>query len=351
MEEGRKMKLSIHIKKQLRSFLLQVDLDCEDGVFALLGPSGCGKSMTLKCIAGIETPDEGYIAINDVVVFDSKNHINVPIQKRHCGFMFQNYALFPNMTVKENIACAVQDKTIRKHKTEQIMKTYDLMELADVYPSHLSGGQAQRCAFARTMASNPQILLLDEPFSAMDKYIKKKLSYELQHLLETFSGCVIYVSHDNEEVYSLADQIALLNHGRIVEKGNKEKIFHHPETVYGAIQAGYENISEIEILDSYTFYAKDWDMVLKSDIALNTSYTHAAIRAEDICSQKQSENSYEIEVVKTISNLNGTYSFVRNKGTCAKWLLCKEECITKQKQIVFPKQCLCVLKSKKLSVD
>ena len=181
MEEGRKMKLSIHIKKQLRSFLLQVDLDCEDGVFALLGPSGCGKSMTLKCIAGIETPDEGYIAINDVVVFDSKRHINVPIQKRHCGFMFQNYALFPNMTVKENIACAVQDKTIRKQKTEQIMKTYDLMELADVYPSHLSGGQAQRCAFARTMASNPQILLLDEPF-AMDKYIKKKLSYELQHL-------------------------------------------------------------------------------------------------------------------------------------------------------------------------
>lgn len=347
MEEGRKMKLSVHIKKQLRSFLLQVDFECENGVFALLGPSGCGKSMTLKCIAGIETPDEGYIAINDEVVFDSENKINVPIQKRHCGFMFQNYALFPNMSVKENIACAIQEKALRKQKTEQIMEIYDLQELADVYPSHLSGGQAQRCAFARTMASNPQILLLDEPFSAMDKYLKKKLTYELQNLLETFSGCILYVSHDNEDVYSLADQIALLNDGCIVETGNKQKVFYHPATVYGAIQAGFENISEIEVIDPYTFYAKDWGMTLTSETILNASHTHVAIRAEDICTGYGSENSCVVEVLKTISNLNGDYSLVRKKESNGKSLLCREECITKENCIVFPKQCLCVLKSKK----
>ena len=155
------MDLRVSIKKKLRDFTLDVEFSVRDEVFALLGASGCGKSITLKCIAGIETPDEGLIILNGRTLYDSKNKINLPPQVRRAGYLFQNYALFPNMTVAQNITFAATGDKVTK--LAQNIKRFHLDGLENAYPNKLSGGQCQRVAFARVLASHAEILLLDEP--------------------------------------------------------------------------------------------------------------------------------------------------------------------------------------------
>lgn len=167
------MKLDVQIKKILRDFVLNVEFSVRDEVFTLLGASGCGKSMTLKMIAGIETPDAGRIILNGRTLFDSAKKINLPPQARRVGYLFQNYALFPNMTVSENIlfaAVGTRDEKILRLKEN--LTRFELDGLEKSYPHELSGGQAQRVAFARVLASHAEILLLDEPFSALDSHLK-----------------------------------------------------------------------------------------------------------------------------------------------------------------------------------
>ena len=209
--------LEVQIYKKLAEFDLDVSFQVNDNILGFMGASGSGKSMTLKCIAGIETPDQGRIVLNDRVLFDSEKKINVPIQKRNVGYMFQSYALFPNMNVYENISVGLRARKVKDVDivVQKVMKQFQIRELASRYPKQLSGGQRQRVALARLMAYEPDVLLLDEPFSALDEDLKEDLLRELKSELQ-ISKPVIFVSHDKEEVNYLCDLNYKIKQGEII---------------------------------------------------------------------------------------------------------------------------------------
>lgn len=209
--------LEVQIYKKLAEFDLDVSFQVNDNILGLMGASGSGKSMTLKCIAGIEMPDQGRIVLNDRVLFDSEKKINVPIQKRNVGYMFQSYALFPNMNVYENISVGLRARIVKDVDivAQKVMKQFKISELASRYPKQLSGGQRQRVALARLMAYEPDVLLLDEPFSALDEDLKEDLLRELKSELQ-ISKPVIFVSHNKEEVNELCDFKYKMKQGEIV---------------------------------------------------------------------------------------------------------------------------------------
>ena len=169
------MALSVKIQKQLGGFHLEVQFEAERERLALLGASGCGKSVTLRCIAGVLKPDAGKIILDGQTLYDSAARINLPPQKRQVGYLFQQYALFPNMTVRQNIAVAVRDRHQRERVTTEKLRQFQLEAVADQRPCQLSGGQQQRTALARILASAPRAILLDEPFPALDSYLKYQL--------------------------------------------------------------------------------------------------------------------------------------------------------------------------------
>ena len=192
--------LKVDIQMELKEFDLDVDFELKNGRLGILGPSGCGKSMTLKSIAGIVTPDKGVISLDtneDTTYFDSSKKINLKPQDRNVGYLFQNYALFPNMTVEENIAIGVSKNDEAKTVSDMI-KRFHLEGLEKRYPRQLSGGQQQRVALARIMAYSPDVILLDEPFSAMDTFLKEQLRMELANSLKDFDGFSIMVTHDRD---------------------------------------------------------------------------------------------------------------------------------------------------------
>lgn len=209
--------LEVQIYKKLAEFDLDVSFQVDDCILGLMGASGSGKSMTLKCIAGIETPDQGRIVLNNRVLFDSEKKINVPIQKRNVGYMFQSYALFPNMNVYENISVGLRARKVKDVDivVQKVMQQFRVFELASRYPKQLSGGQRQRVALARLMAYEPDVLLLDEPFSALDEDLKEDLLQELKSELQ-ISKPVIFVSHDKEEVNYLCDLKYKIKQGEII---------------------------------------------------------------------------------------------------------------------------------------
>ena len=208
--------LEVQIYKKLAEFDLDVSFQVDDNILGFMGASGSGKSMTLKCIAGIETPDQGRIVLNGRVLFDSEKKINVPIQKRNVGYMFQSYALFPNMNVYENISVGLRARKVKDVDivVQKVMQQFRIFELASRYPKQLSGGQRQRVALARLMAYEPDVLLLDEPFSALDEDLKEDLLQELKSELQ-ISKPVIFVSHNKEEVNYLCDLKYKIKQGKI----------------------------------------------------------------------------------------------------------------------------------------
>ena len=232
------MSLSVHIKKKLGDFLLQIDLEHPEGVTGLLGASGCGKSITLKCIAGIVKPDEGQILLNGKVLFDSEKRINLRPQERGVGYLFQNYALFPNMTVEQNIRCGLckeKNKNIKKEKAEEALALMELKDQRKLYPHQLSGGQQQRTALARMLVSEPELLLLDEPFSALDSYLREQLQTQVRGILERFGKDVLMVSHSRDEVYYLCNEVAVMSRGKILNKGKTKEIFANPGSRTAAV--------------------------------------------------------------------------------------------------------------------
>lgn len=214
-----KMSLYVKIFKHLAEFDLDVEFEVNQKVMGLMGASGSGKSMTLKCIAGIETPDKGKIVLNDKVLFDSEKKINIPIQKRNVGYLFQNYALFPNMNVYDNIMCGLKAHKISdmEEKIDIVLKQFHITELKERYPNQLSGGQKQRVALARLVAYNPDVLLFDEPFSALDEDLKEGLMKELKTVLSVDKP-VIFVSHNKEEVQYLCERKYKIKQGIMEEK-------------------------------------------------------------------------------------------------------------------------------------
>ena len=241
------MALEVKIRKKLAKFTLDVDFCVENEVFALLGASGCGKSMTLKCIAGIEQPDEGYIILNGRTLYDSHKKINLPPQKRKVGYMFQDYALFPNMTVKQNIMAGM-GKRPDLQLVEGYMETFHVKELENQYPSQLSGGQKQRVAMARMLAAAPEVILLDEPFSALDSHLRWELEQQMRQTLHEVQKPTVFVSHNRDEVYRMCAVVSCINEGKMEVVEPVKEFFHNPKTRTAAILSGCKNISGVKIV-------------------------------------------------------------------------------------------------------
>ena len=211
------MALSVDIRKALGNFHLAVQFDAGDETLALLGASGCGKSVTLKCIAGILTPDEGHIELDGVTLYDSASRINLPPQRRQVGYLFQQYALFPNMTVRQNIAAAVRDKARRQTEVAEKLRQFRLEAVADQKPGQLSGGQQQRCALARILASEPTAILLDEPFSALDFLTRISMQEWLLDQWQRHKRTIFFITHDVEEALFLSSSVLVVERTPIRE--------------------------------------------------------------------------------------------------------------------------------------
>lgn len=267
------MAIDVEIKKKIGSFRLDVKFCSEEEIFALLGASGCGKSMTLKCIAGIETPDEGHIILNDRVLFDSSKKINLIPQKRKVGYMFQDYALFPNMTVEKNIMAGMGKKP-EKRVVEKYIERFQLNGLENHLPRQLSGGQKQRVALARMMAAEPEILLLDEPLSALDSFLKWQVEEELIQILSEVKKTVLFVSHSRDEVYHLCDSVCVLEKGHVETIQKKNDFFANPQTAAAARISGCRNIVPAERISDHELIAPDWNMrfVLEKEVPSDIAF-------------------------------------------------------------------------------
>ena len=243
---GRKenMSISVNIEKSFRGFTLKVQFETTDLSTGILGASGSGKSMTLRCIAGIEKPDRGKIVIHGKTVFDSEEKINLKPQERQVGYLFQNYALFPTMTVRDNIRCGFRgEKKLRDEKVQDFICRYHLEGLENRYPSQLSGGQQQRVALARMMIGEPEVILLDEPFSALDGFLKDVLQKDMQDFLKEYTGDMIMVTHSRDEAFRFCRNLMLLKEGKTLIFGDTRKLFEQPELLEAARLTGCKNQS------------------------------------------------------------------------------------------------------------
>ena len=288
---------------------MDIEFEIENKTLALLGASGCGKSMTLRCIAGIEIPDEGRIVLNDRVLFDKEKKINLLPKDRKVGLLFQNYALFPNMTLEENIAIGIPKHKKNKKENQKAIsekiRVFSLEGLEDNYPSQLSGGQQQRVALARMLLNEPEILMLDEPFSALDEHLRWQMEQELILLLKEHKGTALYVSHNRDEVYRICDTIAVLNDGSLEEFKEKEALFKSPETINTAILTGCKNTSSIEKLSPNKVFCKDWNLELLLNRDIDDDIKFVGIRAHDlkIHDSKKTENTFELKIVDRVTNM------------------------------------------------
>ena len=279
------MSLSVNIKKTYPDFVLDISFFTDAKRIGILGASGCGKSLTLRSVAGLVRPDAGRICFDDTVWFDKEKKINAKTADRNVGFLFQNYALFPNMTVEENIIAALHGagKNRSKRSVAEIMQQYNLVDIKDHRPDELSGGQQQRTALARMMARNPKLLLLDEPFSAMDAFLREGMRLELIKLLDSYDKTVIMVSHDRDELYQICDHLILMDKGRIITCGRTDDVFMHPQTTAAAKLTGCKNISRIRKTGDHSICALDWgDIELVTADTVTDDITHAGIRAHDL---------------------------------------------------------------------
>ncbi len=319
------MALEVNIKKQCNRFELEVEFTHDKGILGVLGASGCGKSMTLKCIAGIETPDEGRIVLDGRVLFDSDKKINLPPQQRHVGYLFQNYALFPHMTVEQNILAGVKYSS-RQQKADVLnkyLKLFYLEDLRNAYPKNLSGGQQQRTALARIFASKPDILMLDEPFSALDDYLKWQVELQLAQVLKLYAGSILFVSHSRDEIYRFCEDIIVLSSGRIAAYTTKHELFEAPQSLAASKISGCKNHSPVKFLGNGIVNAVDWGIQLKLPPELQQLNDAAAkyyvgIRAHDIKliagDEIEQDNIFSFKVEAVIENLFSTIVMLRHEG-------------------------------------
>lgn len=297
------MALYVDIEKKCGDFLLKVKFTAEKEVLGLLGASGCGKSMTLKCIAGIEKPDRGVIRLDDKVFFDSEKRIHLPVQKRRVGYLFQDYALFPNMTVLQNILCGAGDRK----KASEYVKRFFLEGKEQLYPAQLSGGQKQRTAMARMLAGEPEILMLDEPFTALDNYLKMQLERELMKVMEDYGKTVLFVSHDRNEAYRMTDRIAVMEDGQILDVQPKEELFQNPASLAATLLTGCKNVSMLQAESDGGYAATDWGIRLSAP-PKEGNYKYAAFRAHyfQVVPAMEATNVLECHILRVIEDTFST---------------------------------------------
>jgi molybdate transport system ATP-binding protein len=219
------------------------------GVTVLFGPSGAGKTLTLDSIAGFVRPDEGRILLDDQILFDGATGVHVAPRARNCGYVFQNYALFPHMTLRENLEFAVERtaRLGRRRKVGEMLEKFHLTDVAGRHPYQLSGGQKQRCSIARALIGAPHVLLLDEPARGLDAPLRAEFYSVLRQVRQDFGTPILLVTHDTEECFTLADEMIVLREGRAVQSGLPRTVFDQPATVDVARLLGFYNLLPVEI--------------------------------------------------------------------------------------------------------
>ena len=296
--------LFLNIFKPLSGFALDVGFEIGSEVLGILGASGSGKSMTLGCIAGLETPNIGKIVVNGRVLFDSAKGINVPSKDRKIGFLFQNYALFPHLTVAQNIAFGLQHLS-ESEQTRRVTEQLILVQMSGLenrYPQELSGGQQQRVALARAIATSPELLLLDEPFSALDTHLRSQLERELMQTLANYDGITLFVSHNLEEVYRVCKNLLVLDEGRAIAFDTKEHIFDRPRNVTVAQLTGCKNFSTAKRISETVVEAIDWGCSLAVVEPVPESLAFVGIRAHQISFVRECdrENTFACWIASTV---------------------------------------------------
>lgn len=294
------MSLEVSIKKSFKTFDLDVDFTAETETLGFLGASGCGKSLTLRCIAGIETPDEGRIVVNDRVFFDSEQKIDLTPQQRKSALLFQNYMLFPNLTVEKNVAAGI-GKDVPKDEAASLVQAelvrFGLEGFAKRYPAQLSGGQQQRVALARMLAARPDILMLDEPFSALDAHLKGILEQNLVNLFDAFDGTILYVSHDIDEALRFCDRIAVVESGQILEVDSGDELVDDPHSGAAIRLSGCKNCPGARYVDDRHIYVPKWGVTLHSDREVPKDLKYLGIRASFIPqAEGPGENNFHMRV-------------------------------------------------------
>jgi len=280
-----KIGLFVDIEKCLPGFNLSVTFNCQNQPLGLLGASGSGKSLILRSLAGVETPSRGRIVLNGRILFDSEKGINLPSRQRRIGFVVQNYALFPHLTVAENIAFGLSKNLSKKVIKQQIANQLELVQLLGMenrYPHQLSGGQQQRVAIARALASRPEALLLDEPFSALDTHLRAQLERQMIKTLSNYDGVTIFVSHNMDEAYRICENLLVMEKGRAIANNSKQKIFERPDSVSLAKITGCKNFSRAIIINNQQLEAIDWDVKLHTVPRIPDYLAYTGIRAHQI---------------------------------------------------------------------
>lgn len=294
------MSLEVTIAKRFEGFTLHADFAAGNTAAAILGASGCGKSMTLRCIAGIVKPDSGRIVLDGRVLFDSEKGIDLPPQQRNVGLLFQNYALFPNMTVEQNILCALKkekDPAARKAACGSALRAMRLEELAHRLPSELSGGQQQRAALARILAGRPRILMLDEPFSALDSYLREEVEGEVGSLLSNFDGTALLVTHDRDEAYRLCREMIVMDSGEVLRAGTTKEVFADPRRLTAARLTGCKNILPCVRVDEHHVRLIGWERELTVALPVPEGCCAVGIRAHDFAPEAvDGENRMPVQV-------------------------------------------------------
>jgi len=295
--------LVVDIQKQLRGFSLSVAFSTSGDTLGVLGASGAGKSMMLRCIAGLETPTQGRIVLHGRVLFDSKQGINLPSRDRRIGFLFQNYALFPHLSVAQNIAFGLQQlpKAERDRRVNEQLALVQLQGMGKRYPHQLSGGQQQRVALARALAIQPQALLLDEPFSALDTYLRSQLEKQLVETLATYNGASLFITHNLEEAYRVCKNLLVLSEGKTAVYGSKENIFERPSTFTVAQLTGCKNFSRARAVSPHLVEAVDWGCTCHVIEPIPQTLAYVGIRAHHLTfpNDLNQENTFPCWLVQT----------------------------------------------------
>ncbi len=313
------MALKVDIKKNFGEFTLDTAFEIDGDVMGILGASGCGKSMTLRCIAGIVTPDEGRIELDGTVFFDSEKKINLKPQERRVGLLFQNYALFPNMTVYQNLMMGLKPYEKDKKKIAREVRTmidrFYLTGLESHKPSQLSGGQQQRTALARILLSKPRLLMLDEPFSALDGYLRWQMELELRDILKNFTGSTLFVTHSRSEIYRICNQVCVMERGTSSPVIPVKQLFEYPSTKASALLSGCKNYAKAEALGEKRIYAEEWGVELQAAECLPEKLSSVGVRSHYIRpveeTQKEEENTFSCKIMDIIEDVFSVIIMVR----------------------------------------
>lgn len=279
--------LTVDVSRKLDAFTLQAAFEVGEGTLGLLGPSGSGKSMTLRMIAGLLRPDRGRIVFNGKSLFDDSANTNVPAAVRKVGIVFQDYALFPHMTVAQNVGFGLRhySSAERKARVASQLAQLHIADLAERFPGEISGGQRQRVAIARCLATEPDLLLLDEPFAALDPHLRRQTEEQLRATLAEYPGSVLFVTHDMEEAFRFCSDLLVLDEGAVIARGPRIEIFEKPGRVAVARLTGCKNIASARFIAPGRVAVEAWGCDLQTPTSITSEITHVGYRSHQFTLQ------------------------------------------------------------------